>query len=148
MKEEYESLKKKFELPDFEKINYDFEISAIEQKEFLLRNIKRKISEKLISFAELIESLIQPEKPSTMYEAGCLSENERKSNFEIYRRLMHLIRLSEEISLDEDEKKSADFIKKSFNEWNSLKKELGKTMSKVRESWTKQLKKEEEEYFG
>ncbi len=51
IKEEYEKLKHK--LPEFNRLNEEFEISRVEseyKKEFLLRDIRRKINDKLIFF--------------------------------------------------------------------------------------------------
>ncbi len=148
MKDEYNQLKKKLNLPDFEKLDSEFEISAIEQKEFLLRSIRRKITEKLMGFTEIFDEILQPEKPSTMYESNFISENERKAIFDFYKRLMYLIRLSEEISVNEDDKKDADFISKSLAEWLLLKEKIEEALSKMKDAWTRQLKKEEEAYFG
>ncbi len=148
MKDEYNQLKKKLNLPDFEKLDSEFEISAVEQKEFLLRSIRRKITEKLVGFTEIFDEILQPEKPSTMYESNFISENERKAIFDIYKKLMYLIRLSEEISIDEDDKKDTDFINKALNDWLLLKENIEEALSKMKEAWTKQLKKEEEAYFG
>ena len=47
IKEEYEKLKEKHNLPDFKEINNEFEITTIEKEEFLLREIRRKIYEKI-----------------------------------------------------------------------------------------------------
>ena len=43
VKKEYDVLKKKYNLPDFEALDKEFEISTIEKPDFLLRNIKKKI---------------------------------------------------------------------------------------------------------
>ena len=43
----YQSLAKKHNLPDYDKINNEFEIATIEHTAFLLREIRKKISEKV-----------------------------------------------------------------------------------------------------
>ena len=41
VKEEYETLKKKYSnLPNYDKLDFEFEISSIEKPQFLLRRIK------------------------------------------------------------------------------------------------------------
>jgi len=47
IEKEYGKLSKKFKLPKFKEIDSEFEISNLENERFLIRNILRKVEEKL-----------------------------------------------------------------------------------------------------
>ena len=55
VKETYQKLSKKYQLPPFAEIDTAFEISTIEYEEFLLREVRRKMVEKLDSFIKVLE---------------------------------------------------------------------------------------------
>jgi hypothetical protein len=149
-KKQIEDLLKKHNLPSFKELDNEFEISAIEKKEFILREIRRKITEKLELYAKLFESVLQIEPTlTTLNEMNALSDSEKEGLYKVFRKLMILDRLSVETSIDEDDKKSAEFIQKAYNDWEELKKEILPYIKKLKESWTKETKiKEILRYVG
>ena len=78
LKEEYQKIKHK--LPKFEEINEDFEIEFIKEKNFLLRQIRRRMSEKIIFFCRIIEGLVYPTQQHiiTATEVKAFSEERKK----------------------------------------------------------------------
>ncbi len=151
IKEKYDKLKKRYNLPSFDDINNEFEISIIDNDEFLLRGIRRKIAEKIEAYTKFLEEqILQPSTDvSNMYEFKVFDDEERKEIFKIYKRLMFFSRFSIEAGLYEDDKKTAEFIKSVFDEWNELKKKLLKFVVKVKESWLKEKDiKEDLGYMG
>ena len=44
IKDTYEKLKKKYSLPAYDEVNNELEISTLESEDFLLRQIRKKIS--------------------------------------------------------------------------------------------------------
>jgi hypothetical protein len=152
VKELYKELSKKHKLPDFAELNNEFEISSIEaeKEEFLLREVRRKITEKLEAYANILEEVLQPDTNlSTMYEAGIFDEKERNGLFDIYKKFMFLCRLSVEASIDEDDKKSSDFINAVFRDWGAIKKHYLFFIKKAKESWLKTTSVEEKlKYMG
>ena len=63
---QYNELRKKLKLPDFREIDFEFEISDLEETNFLLRATVRKMAEKLDFCSTMLEELLQPE-PSNLY---------------------------------------------------------------------------------
>ncbi|MBU0472404.1 MAG: hypothetical protein KKF89_01905 [Nanoarchaeota archaeon] len=61
MKKEYEQLQKKHDLPTLNNMDKDFQISTIEAKKFLLKEIAKKMNEKIESYANLLEQILNPE---------------------------------------------------------------------------------------
>ena len=124
-KKRIEVLLNKYKLPSFKELDDEFEISGIEKKEFLLREIRRKITEKIELYAKLFESVLQIEPSlTTLNELNALSDKEKEDLYKIFRKLMIIDRSSIEISIDENDRKTAEFIKNTWNEWKALKKEI------------------------
>ena len=46
IKKKYEELAKKYNIPSFDEINNEFEIALIDEESIILREIRRKITEK------------------------------------------------------------------------------------------------------
>ena len=55
VKEEYQKLAKKYKLPKYNDIDLDFEVSAIDKKKFLLREIRRKMLDKFDGINGVLE---------------------------------------------------------------------------------------------
>ncbi|MEE9525464.1 MAG: hypothetical protein V3V78_02545 [Candidatus Woesearchaeota archaeon] len=150
LKEKYQELSKKHNLPSFEELDKEFEISTIENEEFLLREVRRKIIEKIEAYTKFLEEILQPETTlANMYEAKVFDEDERNEIFKLYQRLMSLDRLSMELALDENDDKTSKFIKDFFEEWNEIKENLSKFVKKAKEEWLKETDiKEKLRYLG
>ena len=59
---DYDKLKQKYKLPEFDKLAEDFDIEKITEKEssFLIREIRRAINEKLSAYMHLFETFLNP----------------------------------------------------------------------------------------
>ncbi|MBW2992589.1 hypothetical protein KY345_05210 [Candidatus Woesearchaeota archaeon] len=146
----YSELKKKHkDLPNFEDLDNEFEISAIEEP-FTLRNIRRKIIEKVEYYAKIIEELLQPETNLiNMYETRVFAENEKEDIYNILKKLMFFTRLSAETALKADEKEDVNFLANFLKEWTKLKPSLLNIISRIKDSWEKETElKEDLGYFG
>jgi hypothetical protein len=149
--QEYSKLSKKLKLPEFGDIDPEFEISALENPKFLIKNILRRISEKLESYTEIVANLVHPDASSisTMYEIRFFSEDEKNSMYILFKKLMKIDRNIAEIMLRNDEKEQADFLNSFFEDWTQIKKDLLKYIGNMKESWGKQTTIEEDiGYFG
>jgi len=151
IEEQYGKLKKKYVLPDFNEVDKEFEIATIENENFLLREITNKIVDRIDFFSRLFEELLQPD-PSllrNMYESKIFNDEERKTIYSLYKKLMVINRQSVEVSLNREEKEYAGFIKKTFDEWKELKTSISKIVDKIKDSWKKEAdSKEELGYLG
>ena len=145
----YNELKKKHKLPRFEDIE-EFHISDLDDSKFLLAEIRGKIDEKLGSYREFLSEIFNPDTNLTnMYESEIFSEAGKKAAFYIYKRLMFWKRASLEVSVSDDDKANAEFIKIFLAEWKDIKPELSKTIEKVKGSWEKESEETETlRYFG
>jgi len=88
VKEEYNKLN--YKLPKFEELNNDFEIDFIKEKIFLIRQVRRKINEKVIFFCRIIEGLLYPTQQHiiNVTEIKNFSDEKKKEIEKIYKKLM------------------------------------------------------------
>jgi len=148
---EYNKLCKKFKLPKFDEIDSEFEISSLETEKFLIKNILKKIIEKLEFYIETIGNLVHPDGSSisTMYEIRFFSDEEKNEMYKLFKKLMKNHRNAITLVLENNEKQQAAFLNKFFNEWLNIKKDLIKYMDKMKESWDKDTTIQEDlGYFG
>ncbi|MCH8003296.1 MAG: hypothetical protein IH934_01590 [Nanoarchaeota archaeon] len=151
IEKEYNKLSKKFKLPKFKEIDSEFEISNLENTRFLIRNVLRRIEEKLEFYIEVIGNLVHPDASSlsSMYEVRYFSDDEKNDMYNLFKKLMKTNRNIIELILSSDEKKQADFLNGFFNEWLIMKKELLDFLNKMKDSWEKESTIEEDlGYFG
>jgi len=151
IEKKYNELRKKFKLPEFKDMDFEFEISDLEETNFLLRVIIRRIAEKLDFYTTMLEETLQPDTSNlyAMHETRHFDEDEKKEMYDLYRKLMGLNRQTIELSLEHDENSTVDFINKSLNVWKELKKDLLKFARKMKESWKTETDiKEDLGYLG
>ncbi|MBS3105865.1 hypothetical protein J4234_06445 [Candidatus Woesearchaeota archaeon] len=137
IEKQYTELKKKHMLPEFREIDFEFELSDLEETSFLLRAIIRRMEEKLDFYSTMLEELLQPDTSNlyAMHETKFFDEDEKKQMYELYTKLMNFNRQSIEVSLEHNENNEADFINRLFDEWKALKQELLMFVRKMRASW-------------
>jgi len=151
IEKEYGKLSKKFKLPKFKEIDSEFEISNLENERFLIRNILRKVEEKLEFYIEVIGNIVHPDASSlsSMYEVRYFSEDEKNDMYMLFKKLMKSDRDVIKLILLSDEKKQADFLNSFFVDWLKMKDELINHIDKMKESWEKSSTIEEDlGYFG
>lgn len=151
IEQEYNKLCKKYKLPKFKEIDSEFEISSLENEKFLIRNILRKIAEKLEIYTEAIGNLVHPDASSlsSMYEIRFFSDDEKNGMYGLFKKLMKANREMVGLLLDTDEKNGAEFLNSFFTEWLNMKNDLRSYIGKMKESWEKESTIEEDlGYFG
>jgi len=148
IQEKYNKLKIKYKLPDFNELDHEFEISTIEHEEFLLREIRREMTERLSFFSDIIGGILNTEASASILEFGALSEADSKKALELYKNLMYWDRDSAETALMADDKKDAEFISRFNDEWKTMKKDIAYVIGKMKETWKQKSSKEEDEYLG
>ena len=82
---QYNELKKKYKLPDFKEIDFEFEVSDLEETNFLLRAIIRRIAEKLDFYSTMLEEILQPDTSNlyAMHEIRHFDDDEKKQMYEL-----------------------------------------------------------------
>jgi len=147
----YDKLKSQYKLPEFESIDNDFEISYIEHDNFLLREIRRKISDKIEFYIKILEDVLQPDTNSmtNMHEYRSFDEERKKVLFNFYKELMIFHRISLILECKLNEKEEAKFILDIYSNWENFKKEMERIFEEMKKSWISDTDvKEELGYFG
>ena len=152
VKEAYDVLRKEFPLlPDFAKLDHEFEVSTLESDAFLLRNVKRKMGERLEPVLEFLERAINPD-PSNftdLHECRCFTGGEKQQIIDIFRILMQQYRLLLETDLLVDDSADVEAIKKFFDVWVRERKQIVPFVKKIRGCWEGRVEpKEILEYLG
>ncbi|MBI5393156.1 hypothetical protein HZA96_04770 [Candidatus Woesearchaeota archaeon] len=145
IEQKYNQLGKNYSLPVFKEIDNLFEISTFQHHSFLLRNIRRTISERLDHYAKILSELLQPEaNMKALQESSSFTEKEKQEMLVLYKHLMHLFRLSQQIEFSQNEEKDAEYINLIFQQWLSINTQFFKLSEKLAVSWQKQEKWEED----
>jgi len=150
VKTKYEELQKKYNLPSYKEINKDFELSIMEEEKFLLRQVRRKIAEKVEAYSKMIEPILMPESnQASMYECQLVTEEEKSKLYKLFKKMLYFDRFSIETSVNETNEQTAKFINEFWGEWSSIKSELSELFKKLKEGWTKEFELEEKRnYLG
>lgn len=127
-KPEMKRLEKKYKIPSFEELTTDFEVEKVVDKEtsFLIREIRRAIVEKLSAYAQLFETLMNPNSPpmfffSILKKIPKADKEKIKEMYEKISRIQIKVMLLDTIYNEEAE---AEFVNNAFKEWQVMKKEI------------------------
>lgn len=130
LKEDYDTLREKYALPDFKILEEDFDIEKAAEKEreanFILRDVRKAMNEKLSAYLRLFESFTSPSNgPSFVFLLlKSLKEDEILKIKEIYKKLAKIQITALKLDTVYSEKAEAEFIKNSVEEWVGLKGEI------------------------
>lgn len=155
VKKEYDKLKIKYSLPEFEKLEKDFEFyhlrENIKDESYVLRLIRRRIYDKIVFFCNILERILFPNPSSLILinEAKFFPEEKRKEMFNIYKILMKYERLSLTLDISNDENKNVSFIKNIHKDWPHLRDYCQKIVQEISNRWEKEEEFEEKTgYLG
>ena len=155
MKERYKELQKKHGLPRYEDLDREFEllyVGAIQEVQFVLRFVRRRMNDKLVNACTMVQSLLQPNPGSfvNLQESSFLSKEEKRECSELLKEIMEVERWSVVLDVESDERKEAEFVKELYKRWLAWKPRVVRLGKKVVEGWKSlELKEEKQErYFS
>ncbi|MCX8194245.1 MAG: hypothetical protein N3G19_02705 [Candidatus Pacearchaeota archaeon] len=152
IKKQYEPLKKKYKLPEFSKLNEEFEIEKIQEKEtdFLLREIRRIMGDKIIAFLRFLEFFLNPQIAPLFVLTSIknLTQKEKDSIEKIYKELANIELASVNLDINYEENKEAQFIKEILKKWQELKPQLQEVSEAILQIQKKSGEKKNKSYFG
>jgi len=153
LKKDYSNFQDKYGLPSFEKLNEDFQIEKVAESEtdFLLREIRKYITDKFFNYLRFIESLINPPSSSPMFVFAIIKtfgEKEKEKLTELYKKIAKVDIDLIELDLEYSEEKEAESIKRYFEIWQDIKKELLGIVDVIKKNWDNEIEEEKGKYFG
>ena len=152
LKKEYETLKKKYDIPDFKDLNEDFHIEKIAESEteILIREVRKFIGDKMMNYMRFIENLLNPVNvPMFIFSIiKLLDAEEKKALSEMYKELMKKEIQFIELDLEFNEEKEAEFVKNAYEFWQGIKKDMLKIIDKINKKWDNKFEGNNKGYFG
>ena len=152
LKKEYGKLQKKYGLPTFEELNNDFQIEKASENEtdFVLREIRKLIAERLFNYLRFIESLLNPVNvPMFVYSIiKTFNVQEKDKLTEIYKKLAKKEVELIELDIVSTEEKEVKFIKESYNLWQEIKKDVLNVIDAIKKNWDTKVEVDKKDYFG
>jgi hypothetical protein len=141
VKKKYEPLKGKYKLPNFSDLNKDFEIEKVQdhKTEFLLREVRKSVGEKVGAFLRFLETILNPVMGPVfiLNSIKNLSSNDKELIKKNYELLVELEIKAISLDVDYNEKAEAEFIKEAYKKWQEIKpdiKEIIDSLKKAQES--------------
>lgn len=155
----YEKKAEKHDLPKFDLLDDYFEVFDIFHSKnipttWMLRNIRRFISDKVWNVVNFIHNFLIPSQQSliSMEEAKMFTDAEKKEMAQLMKRLTILARKSSAIELECNADKDASYIKEVCETWTNIKPELQKIVDKNIERWETEKEEKEDkppkEFYG
>ena len=139
LKEKYESLKEKHSLPEFDKLNEDFQIEKVSEHEsdYLIREVRKFVAEKAMNYLRFIEGVLNPVNGSMFVFSfiKTLTSDEKSILSDIYKKLAKREVQLIELDLVYSEESEAKYISEIFEEWQEIKRDFSKVLKKVQENW-------------
>jgi len=151
IKEKYEKLKKKYNLPNFDDVNKDFDIIKVdENSETMLRDIRKTIMAKYSSVLGFVELLLNPSGGSMFYMflVNGIGNSEKEKLKTLFTKLGEIEIDSIHRDIEYDEEKEAEFLKLRFEDWKQIQPELKSIADSLKLNWKKVIGKKERSYFG
>ncbi len=151
LKEKYLEIQKKFELPDFDELNREFQIEKIcvEETDYLIREVRKFLADKFSNYMRFVEALLNPSNsPLFVFSiVNSFGTKDKKDLQEIYKKFSKIEIDLVEIDLDFSEEKEAEFIKETYKIWKYLRKALLETIEIIKKNWDNKFEDNVKDYF-
>ena len=152
LKEKYRTLQIKYNLPSFEKLNEDFQIEKATESEtdFILKEVRKSVTDKFFNYLRFIESILTPTNAPMFVFAitKTLGVKEREKMIELYKKIAKVDIDLIELDIEYSEEKEANSIKKYYEMWQDIKKELLEIVSVIKKNWDTKVEDNGKGYFG
>ena len=149
--EKYRRMQERFQLPQLNDLTATFKFE-LENDENIFDQIRLEMSDRLFSFTEkIIEPMIGGgDAFCCLFEQDMVTGEERKTLFELYKKLQTLKWENNMLIVRPDEKQTMEWIRKTWHLWNTeLEGELMALCRKMSAEWgALTLKDERADYHG
>ena len=152
LKKNYSVIQQKHNLPSFEELNQDFQIEKIAESEtdFLIREVRKFIAEKLSNYLRFVEMILQPTNvPMSVFSIiKTLGTEDKDKLTEIYKKLVKFEVDLIETDVDFSEEKEAKFIRSAYIDWQEIKKSILGVVEVIKNNLDNKFEKNGRRYFG
>jgi len=151
LKKAYEPLRKKYMLPSFVALNAEFDVEKAQDREtqFILREFRREITNKVAAFLHFFELFLNPQTAPLFVLSALknLSLHEKEIITRIYKDLVTLEIEAINLDVKYSEAEEARFIRETFRKWQELKPDMERVGEALKKMQHKSIK-EKRSYFG
>lgn len=134
IKKQTKFLRRQYKLPKMTELTKKFDIDSKDFKN--LDELRLEMSDSLFDLAEkIIEPVVVGENFCCMFEQQMLTQEEKDKLFELYKKIQSLKWENNMLSIKTDNKKSAKCIKKMWDLYNILEKDLKVICKKLSVEW-------------
>ena len=152
LKKDYKKIQKIYELPDFDSLNRDFQIEKVAESEtdYLIREIRKYIADKLSNYLRFIETILNPvNAPIFVFSViKSLGINEKNKLSETYKELAKFEVTLIKLDMNFSEEKEAEFIRNSYETWQKIKKDVLDVVEIMEKNWDNKFETNGRNYFG
>ena len=152
LKKDYKILQEKYNLPSFDRLNEDFQVEKATEYEtdFVLREIRRYVTDKFFNYLRFIESILTPNNSPMFVFAitKTLGIKEREKLIELYKKIAKVDVDLIELDIEYSEEKEADSIKRYYEMWKGIKNELLEIVDVIKKNWDTKIEDNSKGYFG
>lgn len=152
LKKEYSELAGKYKLPSYKELHEEFDIERVaeNESETVLREVRKAMMDKVLSYLRFIEMMLNPSNAPMFFFALLkgLDARDKKVLEELYTQLG---RLEIDVIFTDNnysEKNEAEFISKVYTEWKKVKEAMNKIHSSLQNCWDKKCETKEKSYLG
>lgn len=146
-KKVFDSYRVKYSLPEYDELDFYFELTNTidlwkdNTPPFPLRQIRRRIIDLFNNMVGYLHNFILPNTQSAilMRESEFFSDKEKEEIVLLINEIMALFRESHQLEIMLDEKKDAEFIKKSFKKYKEVQKKVSAILEKNIDGWNKSI---------
>jgi hypothetical protein len=152
LKEAYELLRARYKLPEFKFLVENFEIGNIDEneKDILLKAIRKHITEKLFFTLRTLEMLINGQSaPMFMLKVmKSFNEHEKDTIKNLYQKMSKYELEAFGLEIIYDEKKEAEFISEVVADWKFFAEDLNKIFIAMKANYGRDSGKSRGSYLG
>jgi hypothetical protein len=151
LKKEYESLRKKHNLPEFAELNRFFDIEKIDREtEFLLRFVRRVMMDKIVEQVRFLEMVLNPgnASPTFLQFIRKLSSAELSVIGGVYEKFVGLELDAMQAEIVYSEKNETSLITGIYNSWKKMAPNIESILGFMKRNFNEAPIKKEKTYFG
>ncbi len=152
LKKDYEKLRKKYRIPSFKDLNeaFDIEEAAEIESDCILRQIRKRMMDKVVAYLRFIEMLLNPSNAPIFFFALVkgLTASDKKLLEKVYEELGEFEISVVALDCKYSEAGEAEFINKLFSEWKEISEEVLEISEILKKNWNQKSRESERGYCG
>ncbi len=150
LKKQYIEFQKKYGLPEFSKLNEDFEIEKIDREsDIFLKTIRKVMMEKMVNSLAFLDMMMNPMNAPRIYlpYISSMGVEDKKIIDNLYGAFGEVSLACLPLEMNYSEKEEAEMIKHIYEQWDKSRKGFSELLKKVHKPVKNDIKKEKS-YFG